>query len=356
MDFFEDFPEAVAVIPVRIVILEFPDIADPPDVVADAIVFLVGPAERFPADFLAEVDGFKHGTIRVPAAADVVDLGHTRLPEELPEGFDQVVAVDVIPDLLAAIAEDPIGFSGDRAFHQIGQKPVKLGARMGRAGQAASTKTGGLHAEVSTVFLDEHIRRHFTGPEKRMLGLIDGHGFVDSVHEIGVRLIDFPSFPGLDQRQAVRAIAIHFVGAGEDKHRLGTALPGRIKQVERADRINTEISVRFLGGPVVAGLSSGMDDDSDILPQFAEKRFHGLAVADVEGAMPVAGEGFLQLLAGRSGGGFRPEKIGAHVVIDSDHVESFRGEALAGFRSNKSGRTGDECDAHIGSYTYLVAC
>ena len=38
------FAQAVAKFPVRVVLLEFPDVADPPDVVADSIRLLVLPA------------------------------------------------------------------------------------------------------------------------------------------------------------------------------------------------------------------------------------------------------------------------------------------------------------------------
>lgn len=43
MDFFKNLPQAVTKLPVRIVFLEFSHIADPPNVVADAIVLFVFP-------------------------------------------------------------------------------------------------------------------------------------------------------------------------------------------------------------------------------------------------------------------------------------------------------------------------
>src|ERR1700728_2983055 len=49
VDFRQDFIEAVAEFPVGIMRLEFPHVADPPDMVADAIVFDVSPFQFFAA-------------------------------------------------------------------------------------------------------------------------------------------------------------------------------------------------------------------------------------------------------------------------------------------------------------------
>src|SRR5450631_1923739 len=50
VDFRQNFLEAVAEFPVRIVRLEFPHVANPPDVVADAVVLDIRPLQFFPAD------------------------------------------------------------------------------------------------------------------------------------------------------------------------------------------------------------------------------------------------------------------------------------------------------------------
>src|SRR5471032_72206 len=101
VDFRQDFLEAVAELPVGIMRLEFPNVADPPDVVADAVVLNVSPFQFFAADAFALVNRLEHGAVRVAAAADVVDFAGARLLEKLPERLDKVVAVDVVADLLA---------------------------------------------------------------------------------------------------------------------------------------------------------------------------------------------------------------------------------------------------------------
>jgi hypothetical protein len=54
--------------------LEFPDVADPPDVVTLSIVTAILPVHFPPGDLLAHGNGLKHGAIGKPAAANVVDL------------------------------------------------------------------------------------------------------------------------------------------------------------------------------------------------------------------------------------------------------------------------------------------
>ena len=60
-----------------IVRLEFPDVADPPDVVSLSIVTAILPV-HFPAgDLLAHGNSLKHGTVGKSAATDVVDLARS---------------------------------------------------------------------------------------------------------------------------------------------------------------------------------------------------------------------------------------------------------------------------------------
>src|SRR5665213_193265 len=65
MDFVKNFLEAVAKFPIRIMRLEFPHVADPPNVVADAIILDVSPFQFFAADAFALVNCFEHGTVPV---------------------------------------------------------------------------------------------------------------------------------------------------------------------------------------------------------------------------------------------------------------------------------------------------
>src|SRR5207247_6228574 len=78
----QKFAHAVAKFPVWIMRLKLSHIADPPDVVADAVRLLIAPGQFFAADLFAHLDGLEHGTVAVPTAADVIDLSGTRRSNE----------------------------------------------------------------------------------------------------------------------------------------------------------------------------------------------------------------------------------------------------------------------------------
>ena len=58
------------------------------------------------------------------SAADIVDFSCAGILVEVPEGGNQVVAVDIVADLFALVAEDGIRPAADHAFDQIAQKTV----------------------------------------------------------------------------------------------------------------------------------------------------------------------------------------------------------------------------------------
>ena len=103
---------------------ELADVADPPDMVTSPILFGVGPVQLLAADLLADLDRLQHRAVAVTPAAHVVDLPAARRLEELVEGTDQIVAVDVVPNLLPSIAEDGVGCAFDIAFHEVSQEAV----------------------------------------------------------------------------------------------------------------------------------------------------------------------------------------------------------------------------------------
>ena len=120
---------------------------------------------------------------------------------------------------LPLVAEHGVGRAGHGAFHQIGQEAVQLRAAVVGAGQAAAAEAGRLHAEVAAIFLHQHVGRDFRGAEQAVQRLVDRHVFANAVH-LGVVSGDFPARVQLDQRQAVRRVAIDFVGRSEDEHGL----------------------------------------------------------------------------------------------------------------------------------------
>src|SRR5690606_4441478 len=95
--------------PVGVVAPELAHVADPPDVVPDAVAVAVAPVELLARDRFAQLDRLEHGTATVAAAADVVDLPHARGQIEVMERADQVVGVNVVAHLLALVAEHLVG-------------------------------------------------------------------------------------------------------------------------------------------------------------------------------------------------------------------------------------------------------
>ena len=281
--------------------LEFPHVADPPDVVADAVVFHVGPFQFLAADAFALVDRFEHGAVRVAAAAGIVDFARARLLKKLPEHFHQVVAVDVVAHLFALVAKDSIGRSFHGATHQIGKKTMQFGARMRRAGETAAAKTYRLHAEIISVFLNQHISGDFACAEKRMFRLVNAHRF-GNARLIFVAGFDFPALLQFDQRQAVRRIAIYLIRGGEDEDRFGTKLARGFQQVQRADGVDAKIRVRVARRPIMGRLRGRMDDERNVLAEFFEEIFDGVAVADIKIVMLIIRQRRDQLLAVAKGG------------------------------------------------------
>src|SRR5262249_46206855 len=88
-----------------IVGLEFADIADPPDMIASAVLRDVLPLHLPSRDFFTPGDRFQYGAMRIPAAADVVHLTRSWGVEKTVKRADQVGAVHVVTYLLAFIAE-----------------------------------------------------------------------------------------------------------------------------------------------------------------------------------------------------------------------------------------------------------
>ena len=58
------------------------------------------------------------------SAAGIVDFARSRFFEKLPEHFNQVMAVDIVPHLFPFVAKDAVGMAGNRAAHEVSEKSV----------------------------------------------------------------------------------------------------------------------------------------------------------------------------------------------------------------------------------------
>ncbi len=232
--------------------MEFGDVADPPDVVAGTIGVGIGVVERRAGKFLANLDGFQHGAIAEAAATDVVDLAGARAAEKMIEGGDEIGAVDVVADLLAAVAENGVRRGGGGALYEVGEEAVQLRAAVIGAGEAAATEAGGFHAEVAAVLLHENVGGDFGCAEQAVKGVIDRHFFRDAV-DPRVTGIDFPAGVEFDQRQAVGRVAVDFVGEVKMK----TASGAKRRVASRTWCVPTALTVKSVVGFVAAQSCEG---------------------------------------------------------------------------------------------------
>lgn len=86
----------------------------------------------------------------------------------------------------------------------------------------------------------------------------------------------------LEQREPVRTVVVDLVGGGEDEGGGGRVAAGGLPEVERAQRVDGEISVRLAGGPVVGRLRGGMDDQFDAVGLRGKQPVDRIGIPDVQ--------------------------------------------------------------------------
>ena len=109
--------ETVSVRPLRIVLLEPPDIADVPDVIANPIVLRERIVHFLAGHLLTGLDRFLHRAIAMAAAPRIVNLGDPRVLAEVPEHVDEVARMDVVANLFSFIAKYCVRLGFDVTLH-----------------------------------------------------------------------------------------------------------------------------------------------------------------------------------------------------------------------------------------------
>src|SRR5229473_2829644 len=99
-DFFESGVEGFGERPTGIVGLEFAEVGNVADVIAFAIFVDVSPGEFFSSQLLDFGNSFEHGDAVFAAASHVVDLAGAGVGGEGLDGANDVVAVNVVANLL----------------------------------------------------------------------------------------------------------------------------------------------------------------------------------------------------------------------------------------------------------------
>lgn len=75
--------------------------------------------QRFARDLCAQHNGFLKRAVAEPAAANVINLASSRVLKKMVERHHKILAVNIIPHLLAAMTEDPVLTPQHSTFHQI---------------------------------------------------------------------------------------------------------------------------------------------------------------------------------------------------------------------------------------------
>jgi hypothetical protein len=199
-------------------------------------VFALQPA---PTQFLQPLDRFEHGDAVAAAAAEVVDGSGNRALAERHDRRADVVGVNVVADLLALVAEDPVGTPLSDRARDVREKAVQFGAGVIRSGQTPSPETHGRHAEVAAVLLHQDIPGHLRGPEEAVHRRVDAAGLVDPV--LVRRVCVVPASLELDERQFVWRVTVDLVRREERKRGFRGRSACCLEQVQCADGIDVEV-------------------------------------------------------------------------------------------------------------------
>src|SRR5262249_19098383 len=131
-------------------------------------------------------DRFEDGETILPTSPEIIDLAAAGPAEEVQKQARHIAGMDLVPHLLALIAEDRIGPAGDRTHDNIGEVAMQLNRRVLRTREASTPKDANRHLEVAPELLAQHISRYLGGPEERMEALVNGDRFADAVQAIGI--------------------------------------------------------------------------------------------------------------------------------------------------------------------------
>ena len=156
-----------------------------------------------------------------------------------------------------------------------------------------------------------------------MQALIDGAVFGNSVGELGICKVIARRV--LDQWQAIRGVAVDFVGADVDENGTGTISPRAFQQIQRAGCVDIKIIVRPLRGQIVTRLSRGMNDQ--VRAGRANEREHPVAVSDIEVLMSVCRKFSAELIEHPTGIAFGPEEHRA--VVARSHYRGWTTSQIA---------------------------
>src|SRR6185369_2863432 len=241
-------------------------------------------------------NGFEHRAVAETPSTDVIDLPAARFFEEFVKSLYQVGAVNVVSHLFFLVTKNGVRRACNRALHQVGEEAVKLGAGVSGARETTSTEAGCFHAEVTAVFLNEHIGGDFGCAEQAVRGVVDGHGFGNAVFCIRMARIEFPACSLLDEGQVIGGVAVDLVGGGKNEHGVVSKFPRGFEQNGGSVGIDGKIQGRIAGGPIVRWLRCSVNDERDVAAVALKHAVDGGRVANIDFVVAVGREVASQLV------------------------------------------------------------
>jgi len=246
--------------------------------------------------------------------------------------------MNVVADLLALVAVDPINLLFEVGLDQVAEEPVQLDAGVVGPGEATAAQAAGLQAEVAAVFLDHDVGRDLRGAEDRVLRAVDAEVFGDAIGVGGVVVV--PAGRQLAEANFVGGVAVDLVGRHVGKDGLGRGTARGLQQVQGADGVDVEVVEGARGGQVVAGLRGSVDDQ--LGAELFDRPEDFRPVADVELVVLELRKLFLEPRLVPPGIARRAEEIGAHVVVDAVDLVFLGGEVGDHLAADQAVRAGNQ--------------
>ena len=94
----------------------------------------------FPHELFGESECFEDGAGVGAAVADVVDLARSGSGDKRFDKGGDLVSVDLVPDLLAAVAEDFVFASFELTLHEVTEEAVEFDAAVVGPGEASAAE------------------------------------------------------------------------------------------------------------------------------------------------------------------------------------------------------------------------
>ena len=111
--------------------------------------------------FLNQSEGLKNRNRILAAAPNILNFSPARLLNELMHELHNIIGMNVVPHLFAAVAKDSVFSAFEIASDEVTEEPVEFDPGMIRTGQTTASETACGHLKIPAVLLDHDIGGDF---------------------------------------------------------------------------------------------------------------------------------------------------------------------------------------------------